>query len=85
MIPIVQDIVSVFFVLALGYFSGKRSMFTQDQAEGMNHLDCLIIPHRERTPVRGGRANVDRCRPLVQQLVAEFQGIRHDHALLSND
>jgi predicted permease len=41
MIPIVQDIVSVFFVLAPGYFSGKRSMFTQDQAEGMNHLDCL--------------------------------------------
>jgi malonate transporter and related proteins len=38
MTAIIQDIVSVFFVLALGYFSGKQSMFTQDQAEGMNHL-----------------------------------------------
>jgi len=38
MTAIIQDVVSVFFVLALGYLSGKRSIFTQDQAEGMNHL-----------------------------------------------
>jgi malonate transporter len=38
MTAIIQDIASVFFVLALGYFSGKRSMFTQDRAEGLNHL-----------------------------------------------
>jgi malonate transporter len=38
MTAIVQDITSVFFVLGLGYFSGKRSMFTQDQAEGLNRL-----------------------------------------------
>jgi malonate transporter len=38
MTAIIQDIASVFFVLALGYFSGKWSMFTQDQAEGLNRL-----------------------------------------------
>jgi predicted permease len=38
MTAIIQDIVSVFFVLALGYFSGRLSLFTQDQAEGFNHL-----------------------------------------------
>jgi malonate transporter and related proteins len=38
MTAIIQDIASVFFVLALGYFSGKRSIFTQDQAEGLNRL-----------------------------------------------
>lgn len=38
MTAIVQDIVSIFFVLALGYFSGKRSAFDQDQAQGFNHL-----------------------------------------------
>lgn len=32
MTAIIQDIVSIFFVLALGYFSGKRNAFTQDQA-----------------------------------------------------
>ncbi|AUC99127.1 hypothetical protein CWS35_36445 [Bradyrhizobium sp. SK17] len=38
MTAIIQDTASVLFVLALGYFSGKRSMFTQDQAEGFNRL-----------------------------------------------
>jgi predicted permease len=38
MTAIIQDIASVFFVLVLGYFSGKQSRFTQDQAEGFNHL-----------------------------------------------
>lgn len=38
MTAIIQDIVSIFFVLGLGYFAGKRSMFTQDQAAGFNHL-----------------------------------------------
>lgn len=38
MIGTIQDIVSVFFVLALGYFSGKRSLFSQVQAEGFNRL-----------------------------------------------
>jgi malonate transporter and related proteins len=38
MTAIIQDIASVFAVLALGYFSGKRSMFTHDQAEGLNRL-----------------------------------------------
>lgn len=32
MTAIIQDIVSIFFVLALGFFSGKRNAFTQDQA-----------------------------------------------------
>jgi malonate transporter len=32
MTAIIQDIVSIFFVLALGYFSGKKNAFTQDQA-----------------------------------------------------
>jgi malonate transporter and related proteins len=38
MTAIFQDIASVFFVLALGYFSGKQTMFTQDQAEAFNRL-----------------------------------------------
>ena len=38
MIAILQDIASIFFVMALGYVAGKRSTFTQDQAEGLNHL-----------------------------------------------
>jgi malonate transporter and related proteins len=38
MTAIIQDIVSIFFVLALGYFSGKKSMFTQDQAQALNRL-----------------------------------------------
>lgn len=38
MTAIIQDIASIFFILALGYFSGKKSGFTQDQAQGFNHL-----------------------------------------------
>lgn len=36
--PIIQDIFSIFFVLALGYVAGKRSSFDQAQASGFNHL-----------------------------------------------
>ncbi|MBB3773143.1 putative permease [Angulomicrobium tetraedrale] len=35
---IIQDIVSIFFVLALGYLAGKQTKFTQDQAGGFNQL-----------------------------------------------
>lgn len=38
MTAIIQDIISIFFVLALGYFGGKRALFNQDQAAGFNHL-----------------------------------------------
>ncbi|MBI1648934.1 AEC family transporter [Hyphomicrobium sulfonivorans] len=38
MTAIIQDIASIFFVLALGYFSGKRNSFSQVQAAGFNHL-----------------------------------------------
>ncbi len=38
MIAIIQDIVSIFFVLFLGYLGGKKSSFDQDQAAGFNHL-----------------------------------------------
>ncbi len=38
MTAIIQDVASVFFVLALGYLGGKQRMFTQDQAEGFNHF-----------------------------------------------
>ena len=38
MTPIIQDIFSIFFVLALGYAAGKRSSFDQAQASGFNHL-----------------------------------------------
>ncbi|MGU3496165.1 AEC family transporter [Xanthobacteraceae bacterium A53D] len=38
MTAIIQDIVSIFFVLILGYVAGKRTLFDQDQAAGFNHL-----------------------------------------------
>lgn len=38
MTAVIQDIVSIFFVLALGYFGGKRNIFDQDQASGFNKL-----------------------------------------------
>lgn len=38
MVPIIQDIASIFFVLLLGYVSGKQTQFTQAQAAGFNKL-----------------------------------------------
>jgi malonate transporter len=38
MTAILQDIVAIFAVLALGYLAGRRNAFTQDQAEGLLHL-----------------------------------------------
>lgn len=38
MTVIIQDIVSVFFVLILGYVSGKRGMFDQNAASALNKL-----------------------------------------------
>ena len=38
MTAIIQDIVSAFFVLVLGYFSGKQCMFTQDQGKRRDRL-----------------------------------------------
>lgn len=38
MTAILQDIVSIFFVLILGYVGGKRNLFDQKQAAGLNHL-----------------------------------------------
>jgi len=35
---IIQDIVSIFFVLGLGYFAGRRTMFSQAEAEAFNRL-----------------------------------------------
>jgi predicted permease len=38
MTAILQDIGAILFVLALGYFAGRREVFTQDQAAGFNKL-----------------------------------------------
>ena len=38
MTAIIQDIVSIFFVLGLGYAAGLKSFFDQDQAAGFNKL-----------------------------------------------
>ena len=38
MTAILQDIVAVFAVLALGWLAGRRSAFSQEQAEGLLHL-----------------------------------------------
>lgn len=38
MTSVIQDIISVFFVLFLGYLGGKRQLFDQTQAAGFNHL-----------------------------------------------
>lgn len=35
---IIQDLTSIFIILALGYLAGKKNGFTQDQAQGFNHL-----------------------------------------------
>jgi hypothetical protein len=70
MTAIIQDIASVFFVLALGYFSGKQGMFTQDQAEGLNRLVLkTTTPRRWRatTPKRRSpscRSNGSRPCPI---------------------
>lgn len=38
MTAIIQDIISIFFVLLLGYVGGKRNLFDQTQAAGFNKL-----------------------------------------------
>ncbi len=38
MTAIIQDVISIFFVLALGYAGGRQALFDQDQAAGFNHL-----------------------------------------------
>ncbi|MEQ4618636.1 MAG: AEC family transporter [Corticimicrobacter sp.] len=38
MTAIIQDIVSIFFVLLLGFLAGKRNIFDQTQAAGFNKL-----------------------------------------------
>lgn len=38
MTAILQDILSVFVVMAIGYLSGRRSLFSSEQAEGFNKL-----------------------------------------------
>lgn len=38
MTAIIQDIVSIFFVLGLGYFAGRRTLFSQSEAEAFNRL-----------------------------------------------
>lgn len=38
MTEIIIDIISIFFVLILGFFAGKRAFLSQDQAQGLNKL-----------------------------------------------